>query len=119
MPFDLALWIQNEFIGGLLTTVTQRLRIDAPKLLTKPQLLSHAISETLLFDKAVKEVHLYIPRGGTEWKGCVAVFTETPEWFRAWLAIELEGRCPLPAKPLFSSLELTWPQLLRYASRIS
>ncbi|KAJ3056442.1 hypothetical protein HK097_006933 [Rhizophlyctis rosea] len=82
---------KNEFTRGLLTVVTQRLRLDAPKLLAEPQLLSHAIGETLLFDKAIREVHLYVPRAGTEWKGCIDVFTENAEWFRAWLAVELEA----------------------------
>ncbi|KAJ3280319.1 hypothetical protein HK104_000754 [Borealophlyctis nickersoniae] len=85
---------KNEFTRGLLRAVTTKLRSDAPKLLQQPHLFSHAINETLLFDKSLRDVHLYVPRNlpaGTEWKGCVNVFTENPEWFRAWLGMELQA----------------------------
>ncbi|KAJ3044174.1 hypothetical protein HDV00_002851 [Rhizophlyctis rosea] len=82
---------KNEFIRGLLEPVTQKLRLDAPNLLKEPDLLSHAIKETLLFDKALREVHLFTRERGGEWKGCVAVLTDNAEWFRAWLGNELEA----------------------------
>ncbi|KAI8909448.1 TIP-1 family-domain-containing protein [Powellomyces hirtus] len=79
---------KNEFIHGLLVAVMHKLRIDAPKLLLEPRLFSHAVKETLAFDKSLREVHLYVqPKGN--WKGCASIFTEKTEWFQQWIAMEL------------------------------
>ncbi|TPX61381.1 hypothetical protein SpCBS45565_g07281 [Spizellomyces sp. 'palustris'] len=79
---------KNLFIEGMLIAVTHKLRVDAPKLLLEPLLLSHTIKETLAFDNALREIHLY-GDSGTGWKGCVSVFTEQPQWFQEWLSLEL------------------------------
>ncbi|KND02587.1 uncharacterized protein SPPG_03044 [Spizellomyces punctatus DAOM BR117] len=79
---------KNLFIEGMVAAVTHKLRVDAPKLLREPLLLSHTIKETLAFDNALREIHLY-GDSGTGWKGCVSVFTEQPQWFQEWLSMEL------------------------------
>ncbi|KAJ3016158.1 hypothetical protein HKX48_004180 [Thoreauomyces humboldtii] len=81
---------KNEFIHGLLAAVMHKLRMDAPKLLEDPRLFSHAIKETLSFDKALREVHLYV-QPGERWKGCINVFTEQPEWFDQWIVMEFSA----------------------------
>ncbi|KAJ3180894.1 hypothetical protein HDU87_001534 [Geranomyces variabilis] len=80
---------KNEFIYGLLGAVMHKLRIDAPKLLLDIRLFSHAVKETLAFDAALREIHLYVQPDGQEWKGCASVFTERPELFAQWIQMEL------------------------------
>ncbi|KAJ3163678.1 hypothetical protein HDU86_000272 [Geranomyces michiganensis] len=80
---------KNEFIHGLLGAVMHKLRIDAPKLLLDIRLFSHAVKETLAFDAALRDIHLYAQPDGQPWKGCASVFTERPELFIQWIQMEL------------------------------
>ncbi|ORX98575.1 hypothetical protein K493DRAFT_406540 [Basidiobolus meristosporus CBS 931.73] len=79
---------KNEFIRGLLTAVESKLRRDTKKLLKNPQYLAHTVRETLEFDQALRELHFYCERDGSDWKGCVGVFTENKNTFDAWINAE-------------------------------
>ncbi|KAI9209030.1 TIP-1 family-domain-containing protein [Polychytrium aggregatum] len=76
------------FIHSFLVAVNDKLRHDAPLLLSDPPLMSHTIAETTAFDTTLREVHLYAPPGSALWGGCVSTFLENTNWFKAWLAIE-------------------------------
>ncbi|KAF9108785.1 hypothetical protein BGX29_007075 [Mortierella sp. GBA35] len=53
--------------------------------------LSHAIHETLRFDKSLREAELYIPPGQTsEWQGTVQVYLGNRSWLKTWLRVEKE-----------------------------
>ncbi|KAJ3189171.1 RAD50-interacting protein 1 [Gaertneriomyces sp. JEL0708] len=78
---------KNEFTRGLVTALMQKLRLDIPKLLSQPHLFSHAIKQTIEFDRALREVHLYVEPAGSG-TGCVSIFTEQPEWFQQWVTME-------------------------------
>jgi hypothetical protein len=74
-------------------------------MLSTPEILSHAIHETLLFDKVLREDELYIPPGQTtEWQGTVQVYLGNREWLRTWLRVEKDCKYPIDMKRL-----LVWP----------
>ncbi|CAG8727016.1 937_t:CDS:2, partial [Acaulospora morrowiae] len=81
---------KNDFIRCLLVAVIRKLNNNAPTLLNSPQVFSHTVFETLQFDQTLRELHMYVPPGEKEWKGCVDVFTGKKEWFKAWLKVEKE-----------------------------
>ncbi|CAG8435099.1 3053_t:CDS:10 [Scutellospora calospora] len=81
---------KNDFIRCLLVAVTRKLTQSVPTLLKSPQIFSHTVFETLQFDQTLRELHMYIPPGQKEWKGCVEVFTGKKETFKAWLKVEKE-----------------------------
>ncbi|CAJ0631949.1 10385_t:CDS:2, partial [Entrophospora sp. SA101] len=80
--------IQIMFICSLLVVVTNKLTLSMPTLLNSPQVFSHTVFETLQHDQTLCELHMYVPPGKKEWKGCVDVFTGKKEWFKAWLKVE-------------------------------
>ncbi|CAG8604762.1 8277_t:CDS:10, partial [Racocetra fulgida] len=67
-----------------------KLTQSVPTLLKSPQIFSHTVFETLQFDQTLRELHMYVPPGQSEWKGCVEVFTGKKETFKAWLKVEKE-----------------------------
>ncbi|CAJ0757137.1 5599_t:CDS:10 [Entrophospora sp. SA101] len=77
-----------KFICSLLVVVTNKLTLSMPTLLNSPQVFSHTVFETLQLDQTLRELHMYVPPGKKEWKGCVDVFTGKKEWFKAWLKVE-------------------------------
>ncbi|KAK9761617.1 hypothetical protein K7432_013353 [Basidiobolus ranarum] len=79
---------KNEFIRELLLAVEAKLKRDMKKLIKNPQYLAHTVRETLEFDQAIRELHFYCERDGSDWKGCVNVFTEQKSTFDAWLNAE-------------------------------
>ncbi|CAG8509707.1 10931_t:CDS:10, partial [Dentiscutata heterogama] len=81
---------KNDFIRCLLVGVTKKLAQSVPELLKFSQVFSHTVFETLQFDQTLRELHMYIPPGQNEWKGCVEVFTGKKETFKAWLKVEKE-----------------------------
>ncbi|CAG8770430.1 3508_t:CDS:10 [Cetraspora pellucida] len=81
---------KNDFIRCLLVAVTKKLSQSVPTLLKSPQVFSHTVFETLQFDQTLRELHMYVPPGQSEWKGCVEVFTGKKETFKAWLKVEKE-----------------------------
>jgi len=58
-------------------------------MLSSPEILSHAIHETLKFDRTLREQELYQPPGqNTEWQGTVQIFLGNREWLKTWLRVE-------------------------------
>ncbi|KAF9585741.1 hypothetical protein BGW38_000956 [Lunasporangiospora selenospora] len=81
--------VKNDFIRVFLGAVERKIRSSVPALLSSPELLSHAIYETLKFDKVLREGEYYVPPGQTsEWPGSVQVYLGNREWLRSWLRIE-------------------------------
>ncbi|KAG0318146.1 hypothetical protein BGZ99_005837 [Dissophora globulifera] len=82
---------KNDFIRLLLRAVERKIRLSVPEMLSSPELLSHAIHETLRFDKNLRENELYLPPGQTaEWQGTVQVYLGNREWLKTWLRVEKE-----------------------------
>ncbi|KAG9295333.1 hypothetical protein G9A89_013362 [Geosiphon pyriformis] len=80
--------VKNDFIRCLLVAINRKLNHSLSALLNSPQIFSHTVYETLQFDQVLRDIHLYVPPGKKEWKGCVEVFTGRKELFKAWLKIE-------------------------------
>ncbi|KAG0282386.1 hypothetical protein BGZ96_000538 [Linnemannia gamsii] len=77
---------KNDFIRLLLGAVERKIRNSVPEMLSSPEMLSHAIHETLRFDKTLRESELYIPPGQTsEWQGTVQVYLGNRSWLKTWL----------------------------------
>ncbi|KAG0258034.1 hypothetical protein BG011_003571 [Mortierella polycephala] len=69
----------------------RKIRLSAPTMLSSPEILSHAIYETLRFDKTLRESEFYFPPGQTtDWQGTVQVYLGNREWLKAWLRVEKE-----------------------------
>ncbi|KAG0278694.1 hypothetical protein BGZ95_003374 [Linnemannia exigua] len=82
---------KNDFIRLLLEAVERKIRNTVPDMLSSPEILSHAIHETLRFDKTLREAELYIPPGQTsEWQGAVQVYLGNRPWLKTWLRVEKE-----------------------------
>ncbi|KAF9099077.1 hypothetical protein BGX23_004048 [Mortierella sp. AD031] len=82
---------KNDFIRLLLEAVERKIRNSVPDMLSSPEMLSHAIHETLRFDKSLREAELYIPPGQTsEWQGTVQVYLGNRSWLKTWLRVEKE-----------------------------
>ncbi|KAF9906006.1 hypothetical protein EC991_001088 [Linnemannia zychae] len=97
---DHAPFLQN-FVQGIIQdteykeydakAVERKIRNTVPDMLSSPEMLSHAIHETLRFDKTLREAELYIPPGQTsEWQGAVQVYLGNRPWLRTWLRVEKE-----------------------------
>ncbi|KAF8930256.1 hypothetical protein BGZ58_008360 [Dissophora ornata] len=83
--------VKNDFIRLLLAAVERKIRLSVPEMLLSPEALSHAIHETLRFDKTLRENELYLPPGQTaEWQGTVQVYLDNREWLKTWLRVEKE-----------------------------
>lgn len=71
----------------------RKIRNSVPDMLSSPEILSHAIHETLRFDKTLRDSELYIPPGQTsEWQGTVQVYLNNRAWLKTWLRAEKECR---------------------------
>ncbi|KAF9121213.1 hypothetical protein BGW39_010760 [Mortierella sp. 14UC] len=82
---------KNDFTRLLLEAVERKIRNTVPDMLSSPEMLSHAIHETLRFDKALREAELYIPPGQTsEWQGAVQIYLGNRPWLKTWLRVEKE-----------------------------
>ncbi|KAK3841355.1 MAG: TIP-1 family-domain-containing protein [Linnemannia gamsii] len=82
---------KNDFTRLLLEAVERKICNTVPEMLSSPELLSHAIHETLRFDKTLRETELYIPPGQTsEWQGAVQVYLGNRPWLKTWLRVEKE-----------------------------
>lgn len=82
--------------------VERKIRLSVPAMLSTPEILSHAIHETLLFDKVLREGELYIPPGQTtEWQGTVQVYLGNREWLKTWLRVEKDCKYAVDMKRLF------------------
>ncbi|KAG0355729.1 TIP-1 family-domain-containing protein [Gamsiella multidivaricata] len=83
--------IKNDFIRLLLAAVERKIRLSVPAMLASPEMLSHAIHETLRFDKTLRDNEFYTPPGQTtEWQGTVQVYLGNREWLKTWLRVEKE-----------------------------
>ncbi|KAG0094992.1 hypothetical protein BGZ93_006468 [Podila epicladia] len=81
--------VKNDFIRLLIGAVERKIRLSVPAMLSTPEILSHAIHETLLFDKVLREDELYIPPGQTiEWQGAVQIYLGNRNWLKTWLRVE-------------------------------
>ncbi|KAF9426401.1 hypothetical protein BGZ94_006580 [Podila epigama] len=81
--------VKNDFIRLLLGAVERKIRLSVPAMLESPEILSHAIHETILFDKTLRDGELYMPPGQTsEWQGTVQVYLGHREWLKTWLKVE-------------------------------
>lgn len=68
-----------------------KIRFSVPDMLSVPEILSHAIRETLQFDKVLRDTEFYMPPGQTtEWHGTVDVYLGNREWLKTWLRVEKE-----------------------------
>ncbi|KAF9156452.1 hypothetical protein BG015_005176 [Linnemannia schmuckeri] len=82
---------KNDFIRLLLGAVERKIRNSVPDMLSSPEMLSHAIHETLRFDKTLREAELYLPPGQTsEWQGAVQVYLGNRLWLKTWLRVVKE-----------------------------
>lgn len=82
---------KNDFTRLLLGAVERKIRNSVPDMLSSPEILSHAIHETLRFDKTLRDSELYIPPGQTsEWQGTVQVYLNNRAWLKTWLRAEKE-----------------------------
>ncbi|KAF9437510.1 hypothetical protein BGZ76_000443 [Entomortierella beljakovae] len=83
---------KNDFIRLLLGAVEKKIKASVPAMLPSPEMLSHAIYETLRFDKSLRENEFYMPPGQTkDWEGAVQVYLGNREWLKAWLRVEKES----------------------------
>ncbi|KAF9193487.1 hypothetical protein BGZ50_007417 [Haplosporangium sp. Z 11] len=83
--------VKNDFVRILLGAVEKKIRLSVPAMLSSPEILSHAIYETLRFDKMLRENEFYFPPGQTtDWQGTVQVYLGHREWLKAWLRVEKE-----------------------------
>ncbi|KAF9904047.1 hypothetical protein BX616_001416 [Lobosporangium transversale] len=83
--------VRNDFIRLLLQAVERKIRQSVHLMLSSPELLSHAIYETLRFDKTLRENEYYLPPGQkSEWQGVVQIYFGNRDWLKAWLRAEKE-----------------------------
>ncbi|KAF9933430.1 hypothetical protein FBU30_005464 [Linnemannia zychae] len=83
--------VKNDFTRALIVTVERKIRNSVPDMLSSPEILSHAIHETLRFDNTLREGELYLPPGQTsEWQGAVQVYLSNRLWLKTWLRVEKE-----------------------------
>ncbi|KAG0233317.1 hypothetical protein BGW42_007515 [Actinomortierella wolfii] len=81
--------VKNGFISLLLRAVENKIRQTVPQMLDTPELLSHAIHETIKFDTRLREEEYYVPPGQiSEWQGCVQVYLSRKPWLMTWLQVE-------------------------------
>ncbi|KAI8363047.1 TIP-1 family-domain-containing protein [Mortierella sp. GBAus27b] len=81
---------KNDFVRVLLQAVEDKIRQSVPDMLPSPEILSHAIDETLRFDRVLRDTEFYMPPGQTEWKGTVNVYLGNRGWLKTWLGVEKE-----------------------------
>ncbi|KAF9164295.1 hypothetical protein DFQ26_001605 [Actinomortierella ambigua] len=84
----------QDFMQGILDGTEYqdydvKIRASVPQMLETPELLSHAIHETIKFDTKLREEEYYVPPGQIhEWQGCVQVYLGKKAWLMAWLQVE-------------------------------
>ncbi|KAJ1533838.1 hypothetical protein HK096_004685 [Nowakowskiella sp. JEL0078] len=86
-----------EFIYGLELLAMKKIISDVPLLLEDLSLLSHTISETMIFAKALRDTHGYNPleynptHSSIKDSGIISIFTENEQWFQIWLDSEVDA----------------------------
>ncbi|KAM3583169.1 hypothetical protein VKS41_004920 [Umbelopsis sp. WA50703] len=80
---------RTDFIFGLLTDLSLKIKKSMPQMLAQPVLLSHTIHEVLSFDQTLQERYGFVAPEGSEFSlGLAQVIVGNPEWFDAWLKME-------------------------------
>lgn len=80
-----------EFITAFLPSIKDKVFSLFEEISESPNLLSHLVYETVLFDNALKEKYYYLPHGKTIWKGVAGELLGNANWFQKWLAVETES----------------------------
>lgn len=85
---------RTDFIFGLLTDLSRKIKKSMPQVLAQPALLSHTIHEVLSFDQTLRERYGFVAPEGSEFQlGLVQIIVGNPDWFDAWL--KMEKQCKL------------------------
>lgn len=80
-----------EFITAFLPSIKSKMFSLFEEVSDSPNLLSHLVYETVLFDNALKEKYYYLPYGKKVWKGVAGELLSNANWFQKWLAVETES----------------------------
>ncbi|KAG2179757.1 hypothetical protein INT43_003540 [Umbelopsis isabellina] len=80
---------RTDFIFGLLTDLSRKIKKGMPQVLSQPALLSHTIHEVLSFDQTLRERYGFVAPEGSEFQlGLAQIIVGNPDWFDAWLKME-------------------------------
>lgn len=80
-----------EFIVAFLPSVRRKMFALFSEVADSPQLLSHLVYETVMFDNALKEKYYFLPYGYRRWQGISGDLLSNADWFQQWLNIESES----------------------------
>lgn len=80
-----------EFIVAFLPSVRRKMFTLFPEVSKTPQLLSHLVYETVMFDNALKDKYYFLPYGRQTWRGISGDLLSHEDWFKKWLSIETES----------------------------